>query len=75
MSSWAECDVCLTEYSTDQKPVILLCGHTFCMTCIDYIKKNIERRNCPTCRSPVNEYYINYYILECIEEQGNEDSK
>ncbi|XP_026154999.1 E3 ubiquitin/ISG15 ligase TRIM25 isoform X2 [Mastacembelus armatus] len=43
------CPVCLDVY---RDPYLLPCGHNFCKTCLDYLKRQAERGRfrCPECR-------------------------
>ena len=65
----ANCVVCSEEYNQDKKPVALTCGHTFCMTCINYILKNMEekRKSCPKCREHITYYMVNYAAMSRSE--------
>ncbi|XP_072896367.1 zinc-binding protein A33-like [Hemitrygon akajei] len=50
VDSWNEeliCPVCL-DFFTD--PVILVCGHNFCRSCITRCWETEERNSCPECR-------------------------
>ena len=62
-----ECPVCLENFSTEFKPMILPCGHTICYDCVvmSLKKEDIE---CPTCRTvhrgvKLETLVVNYAVL------------
>ncbi|XP_023212332.1 RING finger protein 166-like [Centruroides sculpturatus] len=44
-----ECPICLDVYID---PAVLTCGHLYCKSCIESVKK--ITKVCPTCRSPIS---------------------
>lgn len=64
-----ECKVCLEKYNTlNKRPMVLECGHTFCMECLQSIKRDFNE--CPLDRQkitkPISEIGFNYSLLEVI---------
>lgn len=67
-----ECPVCMTlfnEEEAEERPRNLPCGHTFCTSCINIVKKN-DRISCPSCRTkhkvpPAGGFPISY-TLEAV---------
>ncbi|CAL4226790.1 unnamed protein product, partial [Meganyctiphanes norvegica] len=75
-----ECKVCYRAYNTsDLRPKVLPCGHTFCSGCLtEYIKH--DRLTCPGCRKRHNciaatQLPINYLVEELLENGGNNGSE
>jgi hypothetical protein len=58
-----ECSICLSEYDIGNKIFILKCNHHYCVTCLDAIVAESNKRNgnyydrtpsnCPYCRGPL----------------------
>ena len=44
-----ECALC---YESEQEEAILPCSHSFCVGCIDHLKKSSLPNLCPLCRAP-----------------------
>ncbi len=47
-----ECPVCFNKYNSDaNKPILLDCGDTMCLKCIDYYKESLQKDSfeCPNC--------------------------
>ena len=71
------CDICMEEYDDNDKsekcPRILLCGHSFCTTCLKKIKLKNKNMICPTCREidirEINKITINRAIYDLIWEK------
>ena len=71
------CDICMEEYDDNDKsekcPRILLCGHSFCTTCLKKIKLKNKNIICPTCREidirEINKITINRAIYDLIWEK------
>ncbi|XP_018021318.1 tripartite motif-containing protein 2-like isoform X2 [Hyalella azteca] len=67
MNVQALCNVCLNTFnSTNHKPLVLQCGHTYCLACL----KDIEaagKKLCPSCREEwrgeSNELPISYMLI------------
>jgi hypothetical protein len=57
------CKLCLNEYNfSNNKPFILLiCGHTYCISCIRTFK------TCPECKQESIEYKPNFTLLDILE--------
>lgn len=45
-----ECPICLEQFSSDIKPLLIPCGHTACDACINSLK-NEQGLECPVCRA------------------------
>ena len=45
-----ECPVCLEQYSSTSKPLLIPCGHTACSNCLSHLIKS-KKLECPVCRS------------------------
>jgi hypothetical protein len=52
-----ECNICYIV-KNKRKFKKLTCGHSFCKTCINKLKKNIQLRRCPICRE-----FIEFIII------------
>lgn len=65
------CKICLIEYnSTNQKPItLMLCGHTFCLNCVNQLK-TLKEYICPTCREEIISEKPNYALLDTLEQSG-----
>ncbi|CAL4124468.1 unnamed protein product, partial [Meganyctiphanes norvegica] len=64
-----ECEICCDLYDdADSRPKVLLCGHTFCSTCM---AKEISKgkRTCPTCRIPHNATSVNDFRFNVTVER------
>ena len=64
------CNICFEnfEQDTENEPKIMECGDTFCLKCIQFIKKEKEKFLCPICQKeiyekiedmPTNKYVFN----------------
>ena len=74
MSSELKCSICLDFYnSSENKPCILSCGHSFCRSCLI----QLESRFCSTCRSEFEpeDYTINYALMSLAENRTEEDDE
>lgn len=57
-----ECSICANDYNTsDRKPFVTNCGHTFCEQCL----KNLDR--CPLERKLIVSKVANYKLMEIID--------
>lgn len=66
------CYICLEQYSLLNKPLILMCGHTFCENCLKIIWSKRKEIPCSYCKSittaeRVEDIIINYSTLNTIE--------
>lgn len=51
LDSMLECKVCLERYNcTTKKPMTLICGHCFCLSCLRMIEVENLRFRCPVCK-------------------------
>ena len=42
-----ECSICLMAYTTEDPPLILSCGHSFCRSCLKGLSENNPNMTCP----------------------------
>jgi hypothetical protein len=75
MSFTIDCDICFEPYDPDEHaPLMLVCGHTYCKTCIADIKQRNSQLECPNDRQQdrrqVDDMPKNYIVLEIIERVG-----
>ena len=78
MSSELKCSICLEFYdSSDKKPRILSCGHSFCESCLI----QLENQCCSTCRTEIDldePLPVNYGLMglsENVKKDNNDDEK
>lgn len=62
-----ECPICLDQYSSEVKPLLIPCGHTACIRCISSLKKQ-KILECPVCRTmhhniEISVLSINYALI------------
>ena len=77
------CDICYKLFDCKVRtPRVLLCGHTFCQSCLEHILTGINNGVCPSCRkniatTSVNEIAINHFILSIVSniEKKNTEQK
>lgn len=66
------CSLCYNKYDEgDNKPVVFVCGHTFCVQCKTSMLKNKTQADCPNCKSKnvvIRNAPINYTLLEEINQ-------
>eukprot|EP01091_Cochliopodium_minus_P010658 TRINITY_DN2870_c0_g1_i1.p1 TRINITY_DN2870_c0_g1~~TRINITY_DN2870_c0_g1_i1.p1 ORF type:complete len:131 (-),score=13.65 TRINITY_DN2870_c0_g1_i1:68-460(-) len=70
-----ECSICM---ETLYKPATLVCGHSFCLHCVNQILKISDR--CPICRNPIinfnmKEIKTNIALQNIIERYFSEEIK
>ena len=73
------CTICYNNFSSINKPLLLICGHTFCAECLSSIseRNHSTRLKCPFCQIITNvpkEGLVTNYILEPViskEEKHN----
>ncbi len=58
-----KCSICLEIYNL---PIVLICGHTFCRSCIEKLK-NSSHNKCPECRNYISCGYPCYTLKSIIE--------
>lgn len=72
MGSPFECPICLNTFGgTENKPLIIPCGHTLCDECIELEDETIE---CPMCRqsfTDIKSLPTNYALITDSVEVGN----
>ena len=66
------CYICTEIYSQDKKPLILVCGHTFCETCLTILFDKCKEIQCSFCKiitklEKFDDMIINYSILNLCE--------
>ena len=68
------CAICFERFNTrNNKPIILMmCGHTFCSSCIQEVKKTPLQGKCPTCKETIVRERPNYSLLDILEDDGKE---
>lgn len=61
------CSICLEDYNTSNKKptTVMLCGHTFCSSCLNELRRNGQSM-CPTCREKIISEKPNYAVLDAI---------
>ncbi|CAG9327455.1 unnamed protein product [Blepharisma stoltei] len=62
-----ECPICLEEYNSECKPLIMPCGHNACIECLTGLARSGSIA-CPTCRTThnnvnVNTLTVNYALI------------
>ena len=66
-----QCLVCSESYSDDKVPTVIICGHTFCNTCIGRINNGPRHeRRCPVCRWNFYVTKPNYQMIELINQRN-----
>ena len=60
----SSCDICLDLFDHSiHKPSVLICGHTFCLSCL----KKLNKKQCPTCNKQFIEVNSNTAQINKIE--------
>ena len=69
------CKICFEVFNTsNRKPIIvMLCGHTFCLECVDKLKK--QDFICPNDREPITNQKPNYALLDFLNSKDSAQSK
>ncbi len=74
-----DCQVCFLGFnSTENRPLVLKCGHTFCSSCLTQLYRQ-QKISCPFCKAPsiyisLNEIPANFTVLEAVD-QSNDIAK
>lgn len=70
------CPICHEIYDFKIHPMVLTCGHTFCITCLPKIKGSNYNIKCPLCGSlesrRINQIPINYVVKDLVETDNRE---
>lgn len=66
------CFICLESYNVLNKPLILMCGHTFCETCIKLIWNDKREIKCSYCKiittaDKLEDIVVNYSVLSASD--------
>jgi hypothetical protein len=66
------CHVCMDIYSHDKKPLILVCGHTFCEVCLQNLFDTANEIQCCFCKvitklDKFDDMIVNYALLTVAE--------
>ena len=76
------CNICCKPYDCDARtPRVLLCGHTFCQSCLKHILSESNNCMCPNCRkniatTSVDEIAVNHFIVcNCIIKKEDKSSE
>ena len=57
------CGICKKPFNhSDRQPYILSCPHTFCLHCVNHLKKSA----CPNCNVAFTDKHLNSALLEMI---------
>ena len=58
------CHICNEAYDDSiHKPHVLICGHSFCLECLD----KLDKKECSTCKTPFEQIIPNRDLLNFIE--------
>ena len=62
------CFICVDNYTMDKKPLILVCGHTFCEACLQNMFDNCNEIQCCFCKvitklDKFDDMIVNYAVL------------
>lgn len=66
------CLICTDRYSYKKKPMVLVCGHTFCEICLYTVYKNDKEVTCSFCKvisrlDNFDDMIVNYSVLNMVE--------
>lgn len=66
------CNICMDLYSQDKKPLILVCGHTFCEICLQKLFDTSNEIQCCFCKivtklDRFDDMIVNYSLLSISE--------
>jgi len=73
--SQLECSVCMEDYTAqgDHSPRLLMCGHSFCLSCLRDLPSKGDGLPCPTCRKTtrlgpdgIEGLSANYALIELL---------
>ena len=75
-SSITQCSICFENYTqTNNKPMVLGCGHTICYDCLYGILGSNYAAKCPFDKKPltrnINSYSVNYSYLDVLSQIEN----
>jgi hypothetical protein len=75
------CYICTDFYTQDKKPLILVCGHTFCESCLTNLFDSCKEIQCSFCKiitklEKFDDMIINYSMLNICEiiQEKNKDN-
>ena len=73
------CYICVDNYSLKKKPLILVCGHTFCEVCLQSLFDNSNEILCCFCKvitrlEKFDDMIVNYAILSLSENFENTEN-
>lgn len=57
------CNICFEDYDEERLPMVINCGHTFCLLCIALCK------NCPMCKNEILFTVKNYQLLDLLNDK------
>ena len=60
------CDVCYNNFTTENPPFILNCGHSYHRECISKLENISGYSKCPDCRTPIVNIAKNYLATKMI---------
>jgi len=64
-----ECIICMGS-SDDTKGVLLECGHFFCVSCFRELRRTMQGRRCPSCRTEITDRGITKIRLSAKEDES-----
>jgi hypothetical protein len=68
------CSICLETYNMKKRPLILVCGHTFCEVCLQNMFDSVSEIQCCFCKvvtklDHFEDMIVNYAILSLVEQK------